>query len=404
MKTLVVAPFCPYPLIFGGAIRTYHVLKMLAEFSDVTLLAYESWSEPGDDPVAHLSAFCTPQLVPGKPAETTAARARSVLSLSSYQRAVHHSPGFQRQLDALLARERFDCVVVEFTQMGYFDYSAAGDALLVLDMHNIEHELLLRRAAVQSNLLRRGALWLEGVKTRRDEKRICRSFPVVLTPSQRETEVVRSWRGGRPTHTIHNSIDAERFAMRAAAPDGNELVFVGIMRVEANHDGVRWFAQEVLPLIRAQAPDVHFTIVGNGPPPDITALDAHDHVTVTGFVPDVRPFMDRAVIHVVPLRTGGGTRLKILEGLSFGLPTVSTSVGAEGLDLVDGKEILIGDSPEQFAARVVEALSDPSLRQQLSDNGRAVVERRFTWQAVGAELRAVLEPAVANRRPAGSSR
>jgi len=396
MKTLIISPFSPYPLVFGGAIRLYHLVKMFASFSETTLLAYASWT---DDPnvAQHLETIChRATLVEGKPALTGALRTRSLLSLRSFQYHAHFTQGFQTAVDGLLRQERFDYIVVEMPQMAYFRAHQPG-ALRILDMQNIEHELLLRRAKVEKHPLKRVGLLAEGVKFRREELALCKEFDLIFTPSDRERDLLAALGGMPRVESLPNSIDPDFFTLRARAPQANEITFIGTTHVDANRYGLIYFMEEVFPLIKQRVPDLSVKIVGGSPPPEIAAYGQRPDVEVTGYVKDVRDYMARAKVLVVPLRSGGGTRLKILEGLSYGVPTVSTSIGAEGLGLKDGEEILLGDTPEQFADQVVRALNDPALQERLSLAGRRVAEERYSWRAVGQQLQRHLSTGLSSR-------
>lgn len=394
MQTLVIAPFSPYPLVFGGAIRLYHLLKMFAQVSDVTLLAYRSWSEDGDN-IGDLRTFCDDViLIDANPVHTqkkSLLQLRSLLSPRTFQYYAHYSPQFQRALDMLVARKRFDCIVTDFSQMAYFSY-AATPALKILDLHNIEHELLQRRADTETQWIKKAALAIEAKKFGRDELRLCQQFDLVFAPSEREQRQLQALIAPTRVESLPNSINTEYFAYNPSFPTANEITFIGTTHVDANRDGLCYFMAEIFPLIERAVPDVHFTIVGGDPPADIRAFGQRPNVDVTGYVKDVRTYMARAKALVVPLRTGGGTRLKVLEGLSFGVPTVSTSLGSEGISVTDGQDILLADTPEQFAQQVVTLLSNQQLQRRLSAHGRVLVEQEYSWQAVGQRLQMYLEP------------
>ncbi|WP_129671296.1 glycosyltransferase family 4 protein [Candidatus Chloroploca sp. Khr17] len=398
MKTLLVAPFSPFPLVFGGAIRVHYLMKMLASFSEVTLLAYRSWADVEAEAVQdYLETIChRVMLVDGKPAVTNVDRVRSVFCMRSFQYDVHYSQHFQLIIDDLLAAEQFDVIVVEMTQMGYFRYHQPG-ALRVLDMQNIEYELLFRRAEMVAHPLKRAAFWLEAQKCYRDEIAICRSYDLIFTPSDRERLILQRFKQMPPVETLPNTIDVDYFAFHPQRPITNQITFIGATQVDANRDGLRYFMTQILPLIEQHVPDVRVSIVGGDPPPEIVAFGQRPNVEVTGFVPDVRTYMEQATVLVVPLRSGGGTRLKILEGLAFGVPTISTSVGAEGLNLVAGEHLLIADTPQAFATHVVQALTDSALQKRLSVAGRRFVEVHYSWRNVAIQLHTQLERALGLR-------
>jgi len=198
--------------------------------------------------------------------------------------------------------------------------------------------------------------------------------------------------------TMVNTIDTETFTPPPIPGDvGPRLTFIGTTHVDANRDGIRWFMEAIYPLVRAEEPGVEVDIVGGMPPADIRAFDALPGVRVTGQVKDVRDYMATARALIVPLRSGGGTRLKILEGLSFGVPTISTSIGAEGLDLVPGEHLMIGDDPRSFADAVLTVLHDAALRDRLRTAGRRFVEEHYDWRVVQGRLEDVVRAALASR-------
>ena len=168
-------------------------------------------------------------------------------------------------------------------------------------------------------------------------------------------------------------------------PDAH-LIYIGSMDWYPNEDAVTFFADEVLPNIHEKLPNVQFSAVGGNPSPRVQTLAENPRILVTGRVPEIKPYFARATVFVVPLRIGSGTRLKILEALAMGKAVVSTTVGAEGLDLVDGEEILIADEPAAFAAAVLRLLTDASLRRKIGENGRARVERDYDWRSIGEKL------------------
>jgi glycosyltransferase involved in cell wall biosynthesis len=387
--------------VFGGAIRVYSTIQMLSTFSDVTLLAYESWSDvPAADVRRHLETLCEQVvLVPNKPRNSSVYQVRSIVSRRSYQYLVHHTNRFQRAIDEVTASRTFSTIMVTSSPMGYFRIPDTGTR--VLDLHNIEYELVLRRAE-NSGGLRRAVMRRDGTKMRREELALCRRFDLVLTPSDRERDVLEA-EGGMPLiATIPNTVDTEQLPLVAppVSTDGPNLLFVGPTHVDANRDGVVWFVKEVLPILRRAVPDVVLDVVGGKAPPDVRAV-VGPKVRVHGYVSDLDPFLAAATVSIVPLRVGGGTRLKILNSLAQGIPTVSTSIGAEGLDLEDGEDLLIGDDAASFAQQVALLLRDDNVRARLRANGRRTVAARYSWQALAPTLEATITKAAHTEPIAG---
>jgi glycosyltransferase involved in cell wall biosynthesis len=374
-----VSPFSPHPLNFGGAIRLFNLLRIFSQFSDVSLVCFEPWK--GWQPPDVLHELCKEVVVVPRPSHSqTWVRLRSIFSVHSVQYLADHSRDLQNAIDDIIHRRRFDVTIAEMSQMASYDLTGTA-AVRILDLQNIEHELTRRRAAVGGRGLRRLALELEWRKLRREELSACKRFDIVFMPSDRERELMTHWAPSTVHVTVPNAIDPDRLPLRKQLPLSREVVFVGLTQVDANRDGVSWFVDSVLPLIEDVVPDVHFTVVGGTPPPSIAGYGARANIDVTGYVEDVHPYFERAAVSVVPLRSGGGTRLKILEALCVGVPTVSTTIGAEGLELENGVHIRIADDAESFAAAVVELVLDPELQARMSEAGSAEVRSTYSWQA-----------------------
>ncbi len=186
--------------------------------------------------------------------------------------------------------------------------------------------------------------------------------------------------------TVANGVDLKFFTPSPDEPDRESLVFVGAMHWRPNQDAVTWFVEEVLPLLRDRRPDVSLVVVGQAPPPHIQKLDSLPGVHIAGRVEDVRPYVDSAAVYVVPLRIGGGTRLKILEALAMKKAIVSTSVGAEGLNVTDGADIMLADTADEFAEKVDMLLRDVALRRELGERGRKLVEEQYGWDKLADRL------------------
>jgi len=195
-----------------------------------------------------------------------------------------------------------------------------------------------------------------------------------------------------PFRVIPNGVDLESFdGVEPADFPGTPMVFVGSMDWAPNSDGVVWFAREILPLIRQQIPDATFFAVGRNPPANVQELASIEGVSVSGAVPDVRPYVLGARVCPVPLRSGSGTRLKILEAFAARRPVVSTRIGAEGIAVTDEENLLLADDPEAFAAAVIRVVKDAELSGRLGEAGRALAEERYSWRAIGEQVAALYD-------------
>jgi glycosyltransferase involved in cell wall biosynthesis len=259
-----------------------------------------------------------------------------------------------------------------------------GDLPAVLDEHNVESEIAKRRQASILNPIHALRDYLAWKKLLKFETYWLRKFSVCLAVSDRDADTLKRMGGGTEIYVVPNGVDTVHFAPPEPPVSRRDLsiVFVGTMHYRPNVDGVLFFCHQVWPSIQDALPNVKLTIVGARPVPEVVALRSLPGVSVTGFVDDVRPYLWQATVSVVPLRIGGGTRLKILESLAAGCPVVSTSIGAEGLDLEPGIDLLLADHPDEFAASTIRLLTDLGLREQLALCGQQTVGRLYDWKRI----------------------
>jgi glycosyltransferase involved in cell wall biosynthesis len=222
-------------------------------------------------------------------------------------------------------------------------------------------------------------------KFRAQEIDICRRKDAILTTSFRDAKVLQSDVPDVPMYVVPNGVDTTYFSLREEPREPQSLVFTGSMNYVPNADGAEYFLDEIFPLIQRTVPGVKVYFVGNAPPEHLRER-ASESVIVTGFVEDVRPYVERASIYVVPLRMGGGTRLKVLEALSMQRPIVTTSIGCEGIDVKNEDTVLIADEPRAFAEAVIQLLQDAPMRRKLVDHGFELVRARYDWTVVGGTL------------------
>jgi sugar transferase (PEP-CTERM/EpsH1 system associated) len=261
--------------------------------------------------------------------------------------------------------------------------------------HNVEAEIWRRHAETQTGALGRLLYSMQQRRMMRFEARTLRRFDGVLAVSDADRDTFRRLYAGAIRGTIKvvpTGVDTDYFAPAPSAADSRRLVFTGSMDWLPNEDAMRFFCREVLPLVRAEEPEVTLSIVGRAPTPAVEKLGEEPGIQVTGRVDDVRPYMSEAAAYIVPLRIGGGTRLKIFEAMAMGKAVVSTTVGAEGLPVTSGKHVLLADEPRTFARSVVRLLRDVNRRRQLEAAARALVVERYDWSAVAREFDDALGP------------
>jgi glycosyltransferase involved in cell wall biosynthesis len=391
-RILLVCPEPPAPPTWGFALRVYHLGRELARRHDVTLLTYDT-GDPSRD-WGHLGELFRVRAVRRDAAPKRVRQLRSLASRRSYHLSSLLGPTMQRALEDITARHAFDVIQVESSQMAGFTFPRRP--VLVLDEHNVEHDLMRRIAAVERSLPRKLYQRLEHRKVRGEEERAWRAADGCVVTSAPDGDEVRAAAPGTPVHVVPNGVDIDHFSPRNQPADPGSIVFVGSINYRPNTDAVLHFAERILPLVREEEPRATFSVVGQGAPASVRRLDGQA-VRIVGGVPDVRPHLAAAMVVAVPLRMGGGTRLKVLEGLAMGKALVSTSLGCEGIAVKDGRHLLIADTPEAFAEAVLRLMRDPELRRSLGAAGRELVVNRYDWAAVAAELEAFHQELIAAR-------
>jgi glycosyltransferase involved in cell wall biosynthesis len=391
-KLLFLCQTLPFPPDGGAHIRSYHLFRLLSEVFDVTGLfffrrATRPTPESVSESVAGLEQLGTAEAFPilqeGSRARLLWDHARSVAQRRAYTVFAYDSSAFRDRLRELLASETFDLVHMDSLDLAAY-VPDLGSVPIVCGHHNVESALLARRAEAERSWARQRYMGLQATLTAGEEARWCPGFAGNITCSKVDSGVLRGIAPGSRVTEIPNGVDVDFFCPMPMGTDG--IVFVGGHSWFPNRDGMEWFANEVLPDIRARRPDVHVTWVGRVPSDVEKRFSREFGIRATGYVDDVRPYLAGASCVVVPIRVGGGTRLKILDAWAMGRPMVSTSVGCEGLEAVDGGNMLIRDSAAGFAEAVEELLADPNQRQALGSAGRRTAEDHYAWGVIGTRL------------------
>jgi len=402
-KILFLTSQLPYPPHQGGAIRTYNLIVNLAPRHEIHLLSFVN--SPNDlERAGPLRQYCqTIEVVP-VPRRSSLKRLLTTLFSPLPDMALRlPSAEFRLRLAARLESERFDVVQVESIEMAPYAMSDTGwetenKPLWIFDDYNAEYVLQQRAFETDVRHPRRwiGALYsfIQWQKLRRYEAAVCQRVDRVLAVSEADKEILQKLGPGVEVTVIPNGVDTRAYDPGQTYPlvlEPHSVVFTGKMDFRPNIDAVLWFCHQVLPLIKTQVPDVHFYIVGQKPTQRLRPLAEDPAVTITGYVDEVQPYIAEAAVYAVPLRIGGGTRLKIMEAMALGKAIVSTSLGCEGYPVTSGRELVMADTPQDFARCVVELLGDTRRRAELGLTGRRFVEERYDWRAIVPRLERVYE-------------
>ncbi len=381
MKVLLLTQVLPYPPDSGPKVKTWNVIKYLTRHHDVTLVSFVRGDRSAQ--VEHLRQYCQVHTVPMKRGAARDAwhMGRSLLAGQPFLMARDDRAAMRQVIDRLAADQRFDIVHADQLNMAQYATRVTG-AFKVLDAHNALWMLYRRLWKTMRPGLKKLFLGRDWQLLRAYEGRVCREFDAVVAVSD-EDRLALQEAAGEPLDitVIPIAVDTDEVNLVERNHAANHILHIGTMYWPPNVDGIRWFVQEIYPLIRQQRPDVVLDLVGSRPPQKLVALNnGETGVNVTGYVPDPLPYLKRACLMIVPLRSGGGMRVKILNALAQGIPVVSTALGAEGIDVTAGENILLADAPADFAAACVRLLDDAPLGQHLARNGRRLIEEQYDYR------------------------
>ncbi len=395
MRILFLSTWFPYPLSQGSKIRAYYLIKSLAERHDVELVSFEDTPlEPGS--IKHMQQICRKvDVVHHNP--FTRSRKKTLLGWLSPRPSVaatSYCPEMAARVQQLASDWEPECVIaLTFITAPYT--LAVHDVPRIVDVDNLMWPMLQQAHWQAQNPFGRLRSWVAYRKFRQYETWLYRKFDLSLVVSGRDRLTAVDLMGLPMIRVgvVPNGVDTSFHQPLPVEPKPNTLVYNGALTYAANYDAMDYFLREIFPLIRVQVPEAHLTITGATTNVPIAALPVNGHVTFSGYLKDIRPEVSGSWVCVVPLRSGGGTRLKILEAMALGTPVVSTSKGAEGLDIETGKHLLIGDTPNEFAAQTVRVLREPGLRTSLGAQAAQLVKDRYDWANIGRHFCNLVENA-----------
>lgn len=392
MKILVFYPYIPWPLDRGTFQRTFHLLRALATEHEVDFVALAENGE-GTEFAPVFEKFCKRvEFIPFQHPRWQRLLSGRIANPLPSNIAHWTDENVRRRLAELLAEQRYDHVHVCDIALAQYFTGALRNERLSVDRSRVDLQFQLMEHRTLGLPLRTKVLRCESyAKLWFYERKISAraALQVVCGPDD-EVFIRRRIRQRTPIAVVGNGVDLTFFTPDAVATERAEkptLLFCGAMDYSPNVDALRYWFGEIHDRVVARIPDLRLLVVGKSPTAEVSAYAAKPGVTVTGTVPDVRPYYREAWAQIVPLRIGGGTRLKIPESMAMGTPVVSTTIGAQGLNLSHGDDILLGDSPQQFADETVRILSEATLRRDIAENGLKTVRARFSWERIGQQFR-----------------
>ena len=398
MKILALSSWFPYPPDNGSKIRTFNLIKELAKRHQIHLLSFIR-EENDKNHISSRKDYCETVGIASLDVYNPMSAKAIAGFLTPTPRSVvsTYNREMQQLVDAEISRQSFDVVISMHLDTANY-VAEMNHVPKVLDQHNVESLFSKKQSALQASRFSRFRYWLSWVKAKRYESRICSQFDACAVVSEIDKkELLRICPNARLVEVIPNGVDFSFYHFQQARNRQQKtLVYNGALTYVANEVAVFNFYDNILPRVRKEIPEVKLIITGKYNEKRHSWLALDKNITLTNYVADIRPFVANSSVCIVPLTIGGGTRLKILEAMALGTPVVSTSAGAEGLDVTHDENILIADDPQIFARYVINLFQDTRLRERIAMKARACVEEKYSWTTIGEQLHHVLMRVVAD--------
>jgi glycosyltransferase involved in cell wall biosynthesis len=386
MRILFLSQVLPYPLDAGPKMRSYYVLRHLVQKHEVTLLTFVRDTDRPED-MAHLAQFC--YAVHTVPMQRSRLRdvkflLQSFLTGQPFLITRDHVPAMAAKLSELITSESYDAVHADQLWMAQYALAArtgSSRIKLILDQHNAVHLIPQRLANGEAHPVKRQFLAREARRLMSYEADVCRRFDHVVWVTEEDRQAVSALptvtKNGHPSSSVI-PICVAPTQIQPVVSDANRprITFLGGLHWPPNAQGIVWFANQIFPQVLAELPAARLTVIGKSPPAELAGAG----VEVTGYVADLMPYLTETTVFIVPLQAGGGMRVKILDAWSWGLPVVSTSIGAEGIEARHEDNILIADNAQAFAQAIIRLFAEPTLAHHLAQNGRRTVIEKYNWQ------------------------
>lgn len=397
MRILWLSHLVPYPPKGGVQQRSYNLIRELSRHHEVIVLPFFQRAHHADNESIreardHFSKFCTflpPVAIPSE--SRVLGRHRLALrSLVGDPYTIQWLKGNQYAAELASAMRKFSPQALHFDTISLAPFRAMTRGTpAVLNHHNIESDMLLRRASLESNAAKRIYYWQEGVRLRRYEINVATQFAAHLTCSSLDSQRLQaSVPDSIRTEVIPNGVDLEFFKPSGKhSPEPNSIVFAGRLSWYPNAMAMRFFVKDIWPALRDLVPNTKVTVIGRSPPMELLdAARSDSRITVTGFVDDVRPYMEKSMVYFCPIFDGGGTKLKILDALAMSSAIVAHPIACEGIEVTEGKDVLFASTGEQFATGIKRLFEDSTLRERLSANARTLAQSTYSFVEIGAKL------------------
>jgi glycosyltransferase involved in cell wall biosynthesis len=395
VKILQLTPRMPWPLTDGGAIGILNITKSLAELGhEITLVTYPLGTEQETaEGIRALSVYAnvvvSPRVLPSRASTLLRTTFRGAYPIERRM-----MPEMYDILKELVRNTKFDIVHVDHAHMGRYGLwlKQKFELSIILREHNFESLIYERFARVDPSPLKRNLARVHGKRLRREEVEFIRSFDGVAAITEVDAAIMRKEVPSANIRIIPAGVDTDYFQPSSLPEDPNRILWIGSLAWDPNVDAVRYFLDSIFPLILKAKPEAIFDIIGvNSERLAKTAAKFGANVHIHGKVPDIRDYLARSAVVVVPLRIGGGMRLKLLDFFAYGKAVVTTAIGAEGNRAIDGTEVYIRDTPLEISEAILDLLNDPNKRSEMGRNARELVLQHYSWKTIANDFTAFYE-------------
>lgn len=403
MKILIISMSFPYPLKSGGKIRVYNLIREISKYHEIYLISLIYKDEV--EYIPELLKFCK-QVEVVRFEHTCLSKIirwlRIILCLFTkkpVEVAAKESRSMQKKINEIIINNEFDIIQVEWLQMAhYLPFYLIKKIPLILIEHDVSYIPWQRRCQLEKGILKYISK-RECNKIVNYEREITQKFDKIVVVSEIDKDRLLMLHNTYDISIILNGVDTDNIQEKVKREYTNSLLFIGWMRHHPNSDAMDFFLKQILPLISKVIPDTKLYVVGQHTPKNIVNYASlNQNIIFTGYVKDVKEYLYTCTIFICPLRIAGGTRLKILEAMAAGIPVVSTSIGAEGLNITHNENILIADTPEEFAKATIKLLRNHKLRERIAHNARIFVEENHQWKKIADDLIEVYEDVIRKKQ------
>jgi len=411
LRILWLSHLIPFPPKGGVLQRSYNLIKELSKYHEVDLLAFHQPSlfapiytsqQAGIDLATqelqkhcnYIEFFDTPSLANKFTKYFTAVK--SLFSKDPYNINWMKSAHYGAKIQSLVSNNNYDAV--HFDTISLIPYlPLIGDIPCVLDHHNIESHMLIRRAGKEKNFFKKFYYWQEGKRLEKYEKIYCEKFSFNITCSDLDSDRLKHISKNARVETIPNGVDIHYFQPHDVShgATSKKIIFIGRLNFYPNAEAVKFIARSIWPIVKTSIPNIECDLIGANPPQEVVELAKTDpHFAVHGFVDDILPYMERTTIYVCPIKDGGGTKLKVLDALAMGMPLVAHPIACEGIEVTNNHTVLFAETPQQFADKIKQLFDDPKFAENISENERKLIVEKYSYESIGKKLSGVFEKAI----------